>query len=245
MGHQMSRRGGAGKGHPGWEDQRFGTVSCRRAEEPRGQGLAAGSAQTRGQGYRWTPQLGRVRRDTGLSGGRLVRGGRALAPRVQRPREEARARGVVITGEKGGIRRERKLEGETDKGRRGTEKGQDSRETGRGHTENNTDPEAETRRQRNSKTERSRALWGPQRAGQCRGSDGKRQTRVERGEETGGKTQEPARRGCGQGAEALCGRFFKSPPNPFSCCSQAAALRAEGSSLRGKWEACRGQFITR
>lgn len=102
MGHQMSRRGGAGKGHPGWEDQSFGTVSCRRAEEPRGQGLAAGSAQTRGQGYRWTPQLGRVRRDTGLSGGRLVRGGRALAPRVQRPREEARVRAVVITGEKGG-----------------------------------------------------------------------------------------------------------------------------------------------
>lgn len=35
-GHQTSRRGGAGKGRPEWEDQSFGTVSCRRAEELRG-----------------------------------------------------------------------------------------------------------------------------------------------------------------------------------------------------------------
>lgn len=85
---------------------------------------------------------------------------------------------------------------------------------GQSEKRHRTDPEAETHRQRNSKTERQRALWGLQGAGQCRGSDRKRQTRVERGEETGGKTQDPARRGCGRGGRSPLRPLFQVPSQP-------------------------------
>lgn len=112
--------------------------------------------------------------------------------------------------------------------------------------------------QRTTQTRRQRPADGETQKQRDRGLCGGRRERgsaeaaTERGKRVWNEERKRAgrprsRRGgaAGEGAEALCGRFFKSPPNPFSCCSQAAALRAEGSSLRGKWEACRGQFITR
>lgn len=167
----------------------------------------------------------------------LVRGGRALPPKGQKPREEAEW-GEDSDGEenrKTGCAKERWNAG----GQRL------ERDRGNGHTERKTHDEAETQRERNSMPQTETCAGATERRGkgEAEEKEGKHTFR-ERRKETSRQTKEPWGL---QAAEAKPVRCLRSHRIPFPItgwqqpCWQGPLLWL---CLRGKREACGGQFIT-
>ena len=177
----------------------------------------------------------------------LVRGGRALPPKGQRPREEAewgegdddgRGRGGFgWRGEQKERLCKRKMECRRAKIR--------ERQRQWTHREKNTDNEAETQIERSSKPQTETCAGATERRdkGEAEEKEGKHTFR-ERREATSRQTEEPWGL---QAAGPKPVRCLRSHRTPFPItgwqqpCWQGPLLWL---CLRGKREACRGQFIT-